>query len=307
MNGFELMKAVQLHGYGGVDQLRYEDVPDPKPGPDEVLVKVAATSVNPIDWKIRRGDLKDRMPLHFPVILGRDVAGEVVEAGANVNSWKRGQKVMGLVNRAYAEFLTAAADVLTPTPEGLDDRQAGAVPLVATTGAQLIDQVRPERGATVLVTGAFGNVGRTAVYVARQRGARVIAGVRASQKDRAASLGADQVIATDSDQEIESLPPLDAIADTVGQGLIEKLIEKLKPGGTLGSVLGKPRAAEGRDIRVEAVLAHPDPELLRRLAEAVRDHQLEIPVARTFSLKEAGEAQALAERGNVDGKIVLVP
>jgi NADPH:quinone reductase-like Zn-dependent oxidoreductase len=301
------MKAVLLHGYGGIDQLRYEDAPDPKPGPDEVLVKVAATSVNPIDWKVRRGDLKGVMPLQFPVILGRDVAGEVLEAGANVKSWKPGQRVMGVVNRAYAELLTAASDGLAAIPEELDTEQAGALPLVTTTGAQLMDRILPESGETVLVTGAFGNVGRTALYVAKQRGARVIAGVRTSQKEEAKSLGADQIVATDRDEEIAALPQLDAIADTVGHGLIEKLIGKLKRGGILGSVLGAPKAAEGKDVRVEAVLSHPDAALLRRLAEAVRDQKLEIPIARKFSLKDAGEAQALSERGGVDGKIVLIP
>ena len=301
------MKAVQMHGYGGIDQLRYEDVPDPKPGPDEVLVKVFATSVNPIDWKIRRGDLKDVMPLRFPVILGRDVAGEVVETGTNVTNIKPGQRVMGLVNRSYAELLTAASDVLTLIPEGLDEKQAAALPLVTTTGAQLIDQIGPGPGDTILVTGAFGNVGRSAVYAARQRGARVIAGVLSAQKGDVRSLGADQIVATDRDDEIASLPTLDAIADTVGGQLIEKLIPKLKPGGTLGSVLGKPKAAEGKNIRVQAVQSHSDASLLRTLAEAVGRGALVIPVAREFSLREAAEAQTLSEHGSINGKIVLIP
>jgi NADPH:quinone reductase-like Zn-dependent oxidoreductase len=301
------MKAVQMHGYGGVDQLRYEDVPDPKPGADEVLVKVAATSVNPIDWKIRRGDLKVVMPLRFPVILGRDVAGEIVETGSNVTNFKPGQRVMGLVNRSYAELLTAGSDVLTLIPDGLNDKQAGSLPLVTTTGAQLIDQVRPGRGDTILVTGAYGNVGRAAVYEAKQRGARVIAAVLSAQKDDARSLGADQIVATDRDDEIASLSTLDAIADTVGGHLIGKLIPKLKQGGVLVSVVGKPKAGEGKDIRVEAVLSHPDQALLHKLAEAVRSRALVIPIARQFSLSEAGEAQTFSERGGIDGKIVLVP
>jgi len=300
------MKAVQLHGYGGVSQLRYEEVPTPTPGPQEVLVKVAATSVNPIDWKIRRGDLKEVMPLQFPVILGRDVAGEVVETGAKVSQWKPGQKVMGLVNRSYAEFVSAAADAFAPIPEGLDMEQAAALPLVTTTGAQLIQHVQPKRGDTVLVTGALGSVGRTAVYVARQLGARVIAGVRAKQQQEAESLGADQIVAIDDDREIESLPQLDAIADTVGHDVIGRLIPKLKRGGVLGSVLGKPQAAEGKDIRVETFMAQPDPARLRQLAEAVQGGAFNIPVARTFKLSEAAEAQTLSEQGGVDGKIVLV-
>jgi NADPH:quinone reductase-like Zn-dependent oxidoreductase len=301
------MKAVRMYGYGGIDQLRYEDVPDPKPGPDEVLIKVFATSVNPIDLKIRRGDLKDVMPLQFPVILGRDVAGEVVETGTNVTTLTPGQRVMGLVNHSYAELLTAASDVFTPIPAGLDHRQAAALPLVTTTGAELIDRIGPGPGDTILVTGAFGNVGRTAVYAAKQRGARVIAGVLSVQKDDSRFLGADQIVATDSDDEIASLPALNAIADTVGGRLIGKLIPKMAPGGTLGSVLGTPKAAEGKDIRVEAVLSHPDATLLRKLAEAVRSGALVIPVAREFSLRDAGEAQTLSERGSINGKIVLVP
>jgi NADPH:quinone reductase-like Zn-dependent oxidoreductase len=301
------MKAVRMYGYGGIDQLQYEDVPDPKPGPDEVLVKVRATSINPIDWKIRRGDLKEVMPLRFPVILGRDVAGEVVETGTNVTTLKPGQRVMGLVNQAYAELLTAASDVLTLIPAGLDDRQAAALPLVTTTGAELIDRVGPGPADTILVTGAFGNVGRSAVYAAKQRGARVIAGVLSAQKDASRSLGADQIVVTDSDDEIAALPALNAIADTVGGGLIGKLIPKLAPGGILGSVLGEPKAAEGKDIRVEAVLSHPDASLLGKMAEAVRSGALVIPVAREFRLRDAGEAQTLSERGGINGKIVLVP
>jgi NADPH:quinone reductase-like Zn-dependent oxidoreductase len=299
------MKAVQLHGYGDVDQLRYEDVPMPKPGPGEVLVKVAVTSVNPIDWKIRRGYLKDMMPLQFPVILGRDVAGEVVEIGANVSKWKPGQKVMGLVNRSYAEFLTAPAGALAPVPDGLDMEQAGVLPLVTTTGAQLVDHAEPKSGDTILITGALGSVGRTAVYTAKQKGARVIAGVRARQKQDAAALGGDQVVAIDSDEEINGLPELDGIADTVDHDVIDKLLRKIKRGGVLASVLGKPKGAEGKDIQVAAFMAQPDAARLEKLAEAVRTGALTIPIARKFKLSEAREAQKLSEQGGIEGKIAL--
>jgi len=299
------MKAVQLHGYGDVDQLRYEDVPTPKPRSGEVLVKVAVTSVNPIDWKIRRGDLKNVMPLQFPVILGRDVAGEVVETGANVSKWKPGQKVMGLVNRSYAEFLTASAEALAPIPDGLDMEQAGVLPLVTTTGAQLADHAQPKSGDTILITGALGSVGRTAVYEAKQKGARVIAGVRARQKRDARALRADQVVAIDSDEEIDGLPELDAIADTVDHD-VDKLLRKLKRGGVLGSVLGKPKGAERKDIQVAAFMAQSDAARLENLAEAVRTGALTIPIARKFKLSEAREAQKLSEQGGIDGKIALV-
>jgi NADPH:quinone reductase-like Zn-dependent oxidoreductase len=145
------------------------------------------------------------------------------------------------------------------------------------------------------------------VYVATERGARVIAGVRERQKGQAQALGVDQIVAIDSDSEIRSLPDLDAIADTVDGEVIGKLIAKLKRGGVLGSVLGKPKAAEGMDIRIEAFSVQPNPTVLATLAEAVRTGNLSIPVVKTFKLSEAAAAQKLAEEGKVEGKIVLVP
>jgi NADPH:quinone reductase-like Zn-dependent oxidoreductase len=301
------MKAVRLHAYGGIDQFRYEDVPMPEPGPDEVLVKVAATSINPIDWKMRSGAAKDRMPLTLPAILGRDVAGTVVKAGVNVRNLKPGQDVMGLVHGSYTEYLTARADDLTVIPDGLDREVAAALPLVVTTGAQLIQHMRLRPGDLVLVTGALGNVGRSAVYLAKHQGARVIAGVKTEQKDKASSLAVEQLVGIDNDSEIAALPELDGIADTVDHEVIGKLIPKLKPGGVLGSVLGKPKEAEGKDIRVEAFMATPDASLLRQMADAVRDGKLVIPIAKRMKLSEAGEAQMLGEKGSLGGKILLIP
>jgi NADPH:quinone reductase-like Zn-dependent oxidoreductase len=166
-------------------------------------------------------------------------------------------------------------------------------------------QLKP--GDLVLVTGALGNVGRAAVYLARRQGARVITGVKTRQKQDADSLAVDQVVAIDDEKEIAALPELDAIADTVGHDVIGKLIAKLKPGGVLGSVLGKPKEADGKNIRVEALIGSPDASLLRQMADAVRDGELTIPVVKRMKLSEAGEAQALAEKGSVGGKILLMP
>jgi NADPH:quinone reductase-like Zn-dependent oxidoreductase len=214
---------------------------------------------------------------------------------------------MGVVNGSYAEYVTARADHLTVVPDGLDLEQAAALPLVVTTGAQLIQHIRPNRGDLVLVTGALGSVGRAAVYLAKNQGARVIAGVKTAQKEQAGSLSVGQVVAIDDSKEIAGLPELDAIADTVDHDVIGKLIPKLKPGGVLGSVLGKPKEAEGKNIRVEAFMSTPDASLLRQMADAVRDGKLVIPIARKMKLSEAGEAQALAEKGSVGGKILLIP
>ena len=301
------MKAVRLYGYGGVEQLRYDDVPTPEPGPNEVRVKVAATSVNSIDWKIRSGAMKDRMPLTFPLILGRDIAGTVVEGKGNVRNPAPGQEVMGLGNGSYAEYVIARANDLTVIPDGLELQQAGALPLVVTTGAQLNQHIQPKKGDLVLVTGALGNEGRSAVYIAKTMGARVIAGVLTEQKKDASSLAVDKVVGIDNAEEIAALPELDAIADTVDQDVIGKLIPKLKPGGVLGSVLGKPKEAEGKNIRVEAFMATPDASLLRQMGDAVRDGKLVIPIGKKMRLSEAAEAQALAEKGSVAGKILLIP
>jgi NADPH:quinone reductase-like Zn-dependent oxidoreductase len=194
------MKAVQLHGYGGTDELKYEDVAIPELRPNEVLIRLTATSVNPVDWKIRSGAAKDRMPVTFPALLGRDVAGTVVKTGADVRTLKTDQKVMGMVNGSYAEYITAPAEALTVIPHGIEMEEAGALPLVTTTGAQLIQHIQPKPGDVVLVTGALGSVGPAAMYFAMLQGARVIAGVKTRQKEEAGSLAVSQVIGIDDDR-----------------------------------------------------------------------------------------------------------
>src|SRR6185437_6721927 len=170
----ESMKAVVLDEYGGPEKLIYRESRQPDCGDDEVLVKGKATSVNPIDYKLRSGAAKSFRPLEFPAILGRDLSGEVVETGRGVTAFEKGMRVMALANGTYAEYTVAKADVLAPIPEALTFEQAAALPLVTTTGAQLIERaVRLTAGQTVLVTGALGGVGRAAVHVARKHGARV--------------------------------------------------------------------------------------------------------------------------------------
>jgi NADPH:quinone reductase-like Zn-dependent oxidoreductase len=214
---------------------------------------------------------------------------------------------MGMIKMGYAEYLTATARDVTVIPDGLDLVDAAALPLVLTTGAQLIQHIKPKAGDILLVTGALGSVGRAAVYFAKKEGAHVLAGVRKDRKEKAAELGADQVVAIDDADEIAGLSELDAIADTVGHEVIGQLMPKLKPEGILGSVHGKPKAAEGKNIRVEAFMASPDAALLREMADAVRDGKLIIPIARKMKLSQAGEAQQLAESGRVGGKILLIP
>src|ERR1700734_1906358 len=145
------MKAVLLYEYGPPENLRYEDTSDPKYGDNEVLVRVKATSINPIDYKLRSGAAKARMPLELPAILGRDLAGEVVAAGRSVTGFPKGMRVMALSFGTYAELVAAKADVLAPIPDSLSFEQAATLPLVVTTGCQLIERaVKPTAGQRVL-------------------------------------------------------------------------------------------------------------------------------------------------------------
>ena len=188
------MKAIVLKEYGDPNKLALQEIGEPKPGPGEIKVKVAAAGLNPIDWKLRSGVLKAFMPIEFPSVLGRDVSGEVVELGSGVTQFKVGDKVMGMVQHGYAEFVTAPASGFTAVPPGLDLTDAAAIPVVALTGTQLIEETaNVQSGQTVLVTGAFGGVGRFAIYAAKARGAKVIAGVRTKQLAEAQKLGASSV------------------------------------------------------------------------------------------------------------------
>ncbi len=300
------MKAVVVHQYGGPEVLKFEEYPDPVPGPGEVLVRVAATSVNPIDYKRRAGLTKDFYPIKFPGLIGVDIAGTVVKVGPGVEGFSAGDQVFAMADNTYAELCVVKAAVLAKVPKGLDLIQAAALPLVTTTGSQLISATGIIANQTVLVVGAAGNVGRSAVFTAKQRGATVIAGVLKRQMDEAKTIGADQLVATDDDTAIASLAPLDVAADTVNGKTAEKLIAKVKPGGVFASVLGAPQnAAKYPSVKVLPVFSKFDRKTLEFMAEAVRDGKLVIPISRRLPLSKAAEAQAAAEHGAI-GKILLV-
>jgi NADPH:quinone reductase-like Zn-dependent oxidoreductase len=300
------MKAVVVHQYGGPEVLKFEDYPDPVPGPGEVLVRVAATSVNPIDYKRRAGLTKDFYPLTFPGLIGVDLAGTIMKGGPGVEGFSVGDKVFAMADNTYAELCVVKAAMLAKVPMGLDLIQAAALPLVTITGNQLMSATGIKAGQTVMVVGAVGNVGRSAVFTAKQRGATVIAGVLKRQIDEAKTVGADQVVPTDDDTAIASLSPLDAIADTVGGRTAEKLIAKVKAGGVYASVVEAPQnAAKYPSVRMAHVFSKFDRKTLESMAEAVRDGKLVIPISQKLPLNEAAEAQAEAEKGGV-GKILLV-
>src|SRR5580704_3265466 len=300
------MKAIVVHQYGGPEVLKFEEYPDPVAGPGEVLVRVAATSVNPIDYKRRAGLTKDFYPLKFPGLIGVDMAGTVVKVGSGVEGFSVGDQVFAMTDNTYAQLCVVKAAVLAKIPEGLDLIEAAALPLVTVTGNQLLLATGIKAGQTVLVVGAAGNVGRSAVFTAKQRGATVIAGVLKKQFDQAKTVGADQVVATDDDTAIANLSPLDAVADAVGGRTAEKLISKVKPGGVYASVVGPPQnAAKYPAVKVAPVFSKFDRKTLEFMAEAVRDGKLIIPISQKLPLSQAAEAQAAAEKGGL-GKILLL-
>jgi NADPH:quinone reductase-like Zn-dependent oxidoreductase len=301
------MKAIVVYQYGGPEVLKFEDYPDPVPGPGDVLVRVAAASVNPIDYKRRAGLTKDFYPMHFPSLIGVDVAGTVAGMGAGVEGFSVGDPVFAMADNTYAQLCVINSNILAKVPEGLDLIRAAALPLATTTGNQLSSATEVKADQTVVVAGAAGSVGRSAVFAAKERGAGVIAGVLKRQMDQASTLGADQVVATDDDTAIANLPPLDAVADAVGGRTAEKLIAKVKPGGVFASVVGVPQnAAKYPSVKVVYVFSKFDRKTLEFMAEAVRDGKLVIPIGQTLPLSKAAEAQAAAEKGGV-GKILLVP
>ena len=302
------MKAVRIYEYGGPEKLTFEDdVPDPVLDDDSVLIEAAATSVNPIDWKVRSGARQKDFPLKLPAILGKDVSGVVRAVGGNVRTFKPGDRVLAMADATYAGLVAVNASVLAHLPDGCDLVDSAAIPLVAMTGDQLVRLAAgAQRGQSIIVTGALGSVGRAAVHTARKLGLHVIAAVRAAQLAAAAALGVE-TLAIDDPAAIKAFGMVDAIADTVGGDTAAGLFAKIKDGGTFGyaSVLAEGIAAKYPAVKITRVFARPDASKIREFADAVRDGKFILPVSRRMPLREASQAHALMQAGGA-GKIVLV-
>jgi uncharacterized protein (TIGR02246 family) len=302
------MKAAIVHEYGGPEVMQYGQVPDPVASAGEVLVRVAATSINPFDIMRRSGVAKAAAPITFPGIVGVDLSGTVESVGPGVNGFSVGDKVFAMADKTYAELCVVRASSLAKIPTGIDLVEAAALPLVTTTGNMLITVGTGIKiGQTVLVTGAAGNVGRSAVFTAKSLGATVIAGVLKSHLEAAASLGADHVIATDDEEAMAKLPMLDAVADTVSGKTAEALMSKVKSGGVFASVLGPPaNASKFPKVKVVPVYAVPDPKILLVMADAVKTGKLVIPIGKRLPLADASKAQSDVAEGLAHGKVLLV-
>jgi NADPH:quinone reductase-like Zn-dependent oxidoreductase len=303
------VKAVLLHEYGGPENLKYEDdVPEPTLGADFVLVATSATSVNPIDWKIRAGARQKDFPLKLPAILGRDVSGVVRAVGKNIRTFKPGDRVLAFANATYAEFVAVEGSSLTHLPEGSNLIDSAAIPLAALTGDQLVRlAARAQSGQTLLVSGALGSVGRAAVHTAKKLGAKVIAGVRARQLSEARKLEVSDAVAIDDDSAIAKLSMVDGVADTVGGDTAAKLFAKVRNGGNFGyaSVLPDGLSKVNPTVSIARVLARPDASKVREFADDVRDGKFLLSISRRLPLRDAAEAHTVAQKGGV-GKIILM-
>jgi NADPH:quinone reductase-like Zn-dependent oxidoreductase len=305
----EAVKAVRLYEYGGPENLTYEeDAPEPVLSADSVLIEAAATSVNPIDWKIRSGARQKDFPLQLPAILGMDVSGVVRAVGTNIRTFKPGERVLAHAQATYAGRVVVPGAILTHLPEGLDLVDSAALPLVALTGDQLVRMaVRAQSGQTILVSGALGSVGRVAVHSARKLGVTVIAGVRARQLSEARALGVQDAVAIDDDSAIANLGMVDGVADTVGGETAAKLFAKVKNGGNFGYASVLPDGVPQRNptVTVTRVFARPDASKVREFADDIRDGKFRLPISHRMPRRDAGKAHALAQNGGA-GKIVLV-
>jgi NADPH:quinone reductase-like Zn-dependent oxidoreductase len=260
-------------------------------GPGKLKVRIAASSLNALDVKLVSGNLRQWFPLELPAILGYDAAGEVVEVGSGVSGFRVGDKVLGQIRHGQAELALATPEQIAKVPPGLSVVDAAALPVVALTGTQLLEEaVTPAAGDLVLVTGALGSVGRYAV--------------RRSQLAEAAALGAERVVALDDPAAVAGLPQLQGIADTVGGEAVAAVLPKLAPGGKLGSVVGEPAGAKERGIQVRSITVHADPARLARLAQEVASGNVVVPIAARFPLAQVREAFQAVRRG-AGGKVLL--
>ncbi|MCG6493230.1 NADP-dependent oxidoreductase [Kitasatospora sp. A2-31] len=305
------MKAIVIRRYGGPEVVEYTELPDPKVGPDSVLVQVRAAGVNPVDWKVREGRLDGLIDAHFPLVMGWDAAGVVRAVGGGVTEFEPGDEVYGYVRKdtvehgTYAELVAAPVRTLARRPAALDWAQCGGLPLAGLTALQALRAVRVGAGDTVLVHAAAGGVGHLAVQLARAFGARVIGTAGERNHDYLRGLGAEPVAHGEGLAErVRALAPdgVDAAVDLVGGGAA----------GLSATLVADPaRIASVADYGVRAlggqyVWARPDAAGLAELAELADAGRLTVTVASTFPLAQAASAQALSAEGRTRGKIVLL-
>ncbi|GLV53507.1 oxidoreductase [Dictyobacter sp. S3.2.2.5] len=302
-------QAIRIHNYGGPEELKLEQAQIPEPQADEVLVRVHAVGVNPVDWKITEGWLKDFRPVQFPYIPGRDIAGIVEEVGPGVTAFQKGQAVFGQSARGgYTEYIPASVNTLALKPDALSFEEAAAIPVGATTAWQgLFDHGNLQPGQTVLVQGASGGVGLFVVQFAHWKGAHVIATTSSSNIDFVRLLGADTVIDYKSESVDQTVHDADLVFDTVGAPTLASSLKALKNGGTLVTIAGQPEEAQVKEknARVERFSAQVSHDLLETFTKLIQEGQLKVELEATYPLADAAQAHQRSKTGHGRGRIVL--
>lgn len=300
------MKAVRVTGWG--QPLALEDVPQPVPGDDEVLVRVHAASVNPVDKLIAAGYLQNYVSA--PLTLGSDFAGEVVTAGADVPQFKPGERVYGtsLALGTFAEYAAVKAFALAPAPRSLDDAQAASVPMVGLSAWQaLFDLAHLKHGERVLILGAGGAIGSLATQLAHGKGAYVIAMARGDKAEFVKGLGADEFIDGSSQKLEDVVGHVDVVLDTIGGEYIERSYAVLKPGGrfvTLTAMLPE-GAGKDRGIVASSAFMQANAAQLQHLAGLIDAGKLKVLVNRTFPLTDTPAAMSYKASNGTPGKVVI--
>ena len=297
------MQAVMVHETGGLDVLRLEEIERPEPGDGEVLIRVRAASVNPVDWKFRRG----LAPTQLPTVLGRDVSGTVELSRAE--GFAEGDEVFGFAaSGGYAEFAASPARMIAMKPARISHEQAASIPVAGLTAWQsLFDHGRLERDQTALIAGAAGGVGHFAVQFAKHAGARAIGTGSSRNRDFVLGLGADEFIDYTQQEVAQVVSGLDLAFDTLGGDVTESLLPAVREGGVLVTIANAPpeEAAWKRGVRAELALTSPNPEELTRIAELVAAGEVRVEIEETLPLAEVRRAHELSETGHTRGKIVL--
>jgi NADPH:quinone reductase-like Zn-dependent oxidoreductase len=299
------IRAVRYHSYGSPEVLVVERVPRPEPGAGEVLVRVHAAGVNPIDWKMRRGFVK----LPLPATVGVDLAGMVDSIGPGVTDLQPGQEVYGGGRGTYADYAISSASGLGPKPRNLSFDQAAAIPVgVRAAWCSIFDAGGLQPGQTLLVHGAAGGVGLWAVQLGRWKGARVIGTASAANLEFVRTLGADTVVDYGSTPFESVARDVDVVLDTIGGEIVERSLRVIKPGGVYVTIVGPAPEERARQLGVRAARVgrrESDADLFRQVGELIESGRIAPVVQRVFQLEDARQAHELSETGHGRGRIVL--
>jgi NADPH:quinone reductase-like Zn-dependent oxidoreductase len=308
----ETMKAIRVHEYGGPEVLRYEEAPRPEPGPGEVLVRIRAAGVNPVDWKVREGHRREALAYRMPFVPGWDVSGVVEAIGPNVTLLTKGDEVYGypsvVRNGAYAEYAVVPEAELALKPRSIDHVLAASVPIAALTAWQgLFDAGGLRTDQKVLIHGGAGGVGSFAVQLARWKGAFIVATASGRNQEFLRNLGADLTIDYEKTRFDRLVCDADVVFDTIGNETLQRSWKVLKKGGVLVSTVEEPSAekAAAHGVRAVLVSTRADTAELAEIAKLVDARMVRPIVEAVFPLNEARRAQELSQTGHARGKIVL--